>query len=150
VRDFNPAGGSTTLGRTMDETAIRWMRPPVVHCVREVRAEVAYDRLPEVQYYYSEILGLPAWPAAEQIPGGWGVGNPQCGLYLQFRHDPTVDPVRRRFTLLAPALAEVAQRLNEHGRPYERYRGLGATDEWLLTADPDGNLIEIRQSQRVY
>ena len=82
-----------------------------------------------------------------QIPGGWGLGSPQAGLFLQFRHDPEVDPVRRRFTLLVDCLTALEERLQEEEWPYQRIHGFGWTDQYLLAHDPAGHLIEIRQSQ---
>ena len=121
---------------------------PEVHCVREVRLEIPQELLPEVQEFYTDLLGLRPWPAAEQIPGGCGLGNPARGLYLQFRHDPHVDPVRRRLTLLVPDLPQIIARLNERGWPFEHYHGFGAAEEWLVLADPVGHLIEVRASHR--
>lgn len=120
--------------------------PTAVSCVREVRVGVPLERMPEVEHFYIATLGLETWPAEHQIPGGWGLGNPQCGLYLEHRHDPEVNPVRRRFTLTAPSLAIVEERLAASEWPYERVRGFGICERYLLVHDPAGHLIEVRQS----
>ena len=120
--------------------------PASVHCVREVCAGIPRELLSELQLFYTETLGLTPWPGNAQIPGGWGVGNPQCGLYLQFRHDPAVDPVRRRFTLTVARLATLEARLLEREWPYRRVRGFGWSDQTVLLRDPAGHLIEVRQS----
>jgi hypothetical protein len=120
---------------------------PELHCLIEVRIGVPLERLQQVQQFYIELLGLLPWPESRQVPGGLGLGDPDCGLFLQFRHDPPVDPVRRRFTLLVSALDELATRLAEHNWPFERFHGLGFTERWILVADPVGHLIELRQSQ---
>ena len=122
--------------------------PPVVHCIREMRVDICHEHLAELQHFYAEVLGLPPWPNDAQIPGGWGVGHPQRGLYLQYRHDPRVDPLRRRFTLVVPSLGLFAEHLAEHDWPCMRHRGLSETDRWLLLADPIGHLIEVRESHR--
>ena len=116
-------------------------------CVREVRVGVLPERLDALQRFYVDLIGLPPWPEELQIPGGWGLGNRQTGLFLQFRHDPEVDPVRRRFTLLVDYLAALEERLQEEEWPYQRVHGFGWTDQYLLIHDPVGHLIEIRQSQ---
>jgi hypothetical protein len=121
--------------------------PATPVCVREVCVGVLPERLDALQRFYADLIGLPPWPEKLQIPGGWGLGSPQAGLLLQFRHDPAVDPVRRRFTLLVDCLAALEERLQEEEWPYERIRGFGWTDQFLLTHDPVGHLIEIRQSQ---
>ena len=122
-------------------------RPAQAQCVREVRVEIPLERLGEIKVFYTLTLGLLPWPEEHQIPGGWGVGDPQCGLYLQFRHDPEVDPLRRRMTLSVDALKTLEEQLIEQDWGYRRVRGFGWTDEYLLLHDPVGHLIEVRQSQ---
>lgn len=122
-------------------------RPAEVLCVREVRVGIPRELLGQLQQFYTRVLGLVPWPARLQIPGGWGAGNPQCGLHLQFRHDPEVDPVRRRFTLTVDDLAALEERLIDRQWPYERVRGFGFCDQYLLLHDPAGHLIEVRQTQ---
>jgi hypothetical protein len=116
-------------------------------CVREVRVGIPRERLDEVQRFYTLALGLKAWPDELQIPGGWGVGSPQCGLYLEFRHDPEIDPMRRRFTLMVGSLAALEQRLLRREWPYERAHGFGWSDRYIVFQDPVGHLVEARQTQ---
>lgn len=132
----------------MQPIADRPTELPEVVCVQEVRLEIPQDLLPQLQEFYTNLLGLPPWPSSEQIPGGWGLGDPARGLYLQYRHDPRVDPVRRRFTVLVPDLPEIIARLTEREWGFEHYRAFGGLDEWLILADPVGHLIEIRASHR--
>ena len=122
---------------------------PELHCVSELRVEVPLERRAELEHFYGELLGLVPWPAEYQIPGGVGFGDPRRGLYLQYRHDPLVDLMRRRFTLVVMSLDVLAKRLAEHSWPFQRYRGLGFTDQWLLVSDPVGHLIEVRSSQNI-
>ena len=122
-------------------------RPAEVSCVREVRVGIPRELLDGVQRFYALTLGLAPWPEKQQIPGGWGVGKPQCGLYLEFRHDPEVDPLRRRFTLTVDSLAALEERLLSQEWPYERVRGFGWSDQYILFHDPAGHLIEIRQTR---
>jgi hypothetical protein len=121
---------------------------PEILCVEEVRLGIPQELLPQVREFYTDLIGLPPWPRSEQIPGGWGVGNPARGLYLQYRHDPHVDPIRRRFTVLVADLPEIIARLTEREWAFEHYRSFGGIDEWLILADPVGHLIEIRASHR--
>ena len=121
-------------------------QPTAVLCVREIHVGVALEAFEELQQFYTAVLGLVPWPPESQLPGGWGVGNPRYGLYLQFRHDPVIDPLRRRFTLVVDTLAALEERLAQLEWPYERVRGFGWSDQYLLLHDPAGHLIEIRQS----
>jgi hypothetical protein len=123
--------------------------PATALCVREVRVGVHAERRDALARFYVETIGLAPWPAELQIPGGWGLGSPQAGLFLQFRHDPEVDPVRRRLTLIVDCLTTLEERLREEQWPYERVRGFGWTDQCLLVHDPTGHLVEVRQSQRL-
>ena len=122
--------------------------PPAVHAVRELRVDIPLERRTEAVHFYCELLGLPPWPRRAQIPGGWGVGKPQCGLYLQYRHDPAVEPLRRRLTLVVASLAALEKQLAEHEWEFGHHHGLGLADEWLLLSDPVGHLLEVRQSQQ--
>ncbi len=122
---------------------------PMLQALREVRVHIAAEKLEQVRFFYEELLRFMPWPPQHQIPGGWGVGDPTCGLYLQLRHDPKVDPVRRRCTLVVASLDELLERLGEYGWPAELFHGLGVADRWLALADPDGNLLEVRQEQRL-
>ena len=72
-------------------------RRPHVQCVREMRVGVPRERLGEIVYFYTHLVGLRPWPQNWQIPGGWGAGDPPRGVYVQFRHSPLVDPMRRRY-----------------------------------------------------
>lgn len=121
--------------------------PTAVECVREVRVGIPRELLDELQYFYMLTLGLVPWPAELQVPGGWGLGNPQAGLHLQFRHDPVVDPLRRRFTLTVASLATLGERLERRQWPYQRVRSLSVCDQSIRLHDPAGHLIEIRQTQ---
>ena len=124
-------------------------QPAAVECVREVRVGVPRERVNNLVVFYTELLGLLLWPARWQIPGGVGLGSPIAGLYLQFRHDPVVDPVRRRFTLVVESLDELEKRLLELEYRYRRYQGFGWTDQYMLLHDPVGHLIEIRQTKTI-
>lgn len=121
--------------------------PPELHCIAEVRLPIPLELQAEVLRFYTELLGLTPWPPRRQIPGGLGLGDPECGLYLQYRHDPPVDRLRRRFTLIVSGLDALAARLSEYDWPFQRLHGWGLTDQWISLADPVGHLIEIRQSQ---
>jgi hypothetical protein len=132
----------------MEQIAQSRREQPAVSCIREVRVPVPYERREEIVRFYAELLGLPPWPEGDQIPGGWGVGHPQRGLYLQYRHDPKVEPLRRRFALAVPSLDELQQRLEEHQWPCLRYHGLDFASQWMLISDPVGHLIEVREAQK--
>ena len=121
--------------------------PPTVQCVREVRAGLAIESLERMRWFYADLLGMPPWPKAAQLPGAWGVGPARCGLLFQYCHDPDVDPNRRRFVLNVPSLVEVEKKLHEHDWPFQRIHGLGVTDHYLSLLDPAGHRVEIRSSQ---
>lgn len=118
-------------------------------CVHEVRAEVSPAALPHIQHFYGRLLGLAEWPAEAQVPGGWGAGDARRGVYFQFRHDPRVDAMRRRFTLRVARLRDVERRLREAGVPCRRRRGLSPGEDALLVTDPVGHLLEVRESRRL-
>jgi hypothetical protein len=122
-------------------------RPSEVLCVCEVRVGIPRERLDDIRRFYMETLRLPPWPDERQIPGGWGAGNPRRGLFLEFQHDPVVDPLRRRFTLVVDDLAALEERLAEQEWACQRIRGFGWSDQCVLMHDPAGHLIEVRQTQ---
>jgi hypothetical protein len=116
-----------------------------VECVCEVRVGVPAERLPDVQRFYVALLGLPPWPDRAQLPGGWGAGDLRRGVYFQFRHDPQIEPYRRRFTLIVTSLDAAEKRLAEAGIACWRQHGLNFSDQLILVNDPVGHLIELRQ-----
>jgi hypothetical protein len=122
-------------------------RRPDVQCVREVRVGIPRERLREVVYFYTRLVGLRPWPEAWQIPGGWGAGDPQRGVYFQFRHAALVDPMQRRFGLVVSSLDRLEKRLGTEEWPYERRHGLAWSDQYVVLNDPVGHRIEIRQLQ---
>jgi hypothetical protein len=120
---------------------------PQVHCVREVRVGIPHERLAEVMYFYTRLLGLRPWPSTCQIPGGWGAGEPQRGALFQFRHQVTADPMRRRLSLVVASLDQLEQRLSQEEWPYKRLHGLAWSDQCVVVNDPVGHRVEIRQLQ---
>ncbi len=117
---------------------------PDIQCVREVRLGAALERRGELERFYVGVIGLRPWPN-DEVPGAWGLGRPRRGLLFQFRHDPLVDPYRRRFTLTTGNLDEFERRLAESGVAYQRVRGFFASDDCLTLEDPLGHLVEVRQ-----
>ena len=118
-----------------------------VQCVREMHVGIPMERLADIEDFYRGVLGLRPWPPACQISGGWGVGQARCGVRVEFRHDPRVEPMRRRLALTVHGLDAVAKRLGELNWPFVRRRGLGYSDRCILVADPVGHLVELRQSR---
>jgi hypothetical protein len=116
-----------------------------VHCVREVRVGVPYEIRDDVRRFYTVVVGLRRWPPYAQIPGGCGFGDPWCGLHLQYRHDPTVDPMRRRFGLAVNSLDRFERRLRAYDWSYRRLQGLTAGEQVIRFHDPAGHQVEVRQ-----
>lgn len=118
-----------------------------VHCVREVRLGIPAHAPHESIRFYTELLGLPPWPRPREVPGTYGLGNPRRGLLLERRHDPDVDEVRRRLTLVVPDLDLLEKRLRDFAWPYERVHGLGFSGHRIYLHDPAGHRVEVRQSR---
>ena len=97
--------------------------PAAVHAVREVRIGIPIERRREVSDFYTEIIGLPQWPARESLPGGWCAGSPRRGVYFAYRHYADVDAMRRRFPLLVPSLGDIGETHHGRHRPFPRSRG---------------------------
>jgi len=121
----------------------------MVHSIREVRVGIPLERLAELRSFYIELIGLLPWPPAAQVPGGLGLGHPRRGLYLEYRHDPHIDPMRRRCTLIVPSLRELIKRLDPRRHQFTHHHGLTGVDEWLLLTDPVGHILEIREAFRL-
>lgn len=118
---------------------------PTLQSIREVRLGFAPERRATIEYFYTQVLGFELWPAERQIPGGFGAGDVRRGILLQFRHDPPIEPMRRRCTLAVPSLDAVEARLKEHEQSYTRTRGFGLSDDALTLTDPTGHRLELRQ-----
>ena len=121
--------------------------PAHVSCVRETVVGAPLEMLNELRSFYVNVLGLKPWDESRQFPGAWGVGDQRCGLLLEFRHDPQVDTMKRRFTVIVSGLPALEKRLLELEWPHQRIHGFGFTDQCILVRDPIGHLLEVRQSQ---
>lgn len=119
--------------------------PPAIESVREVRVEIPFERLADIIHFYVQVLGIPPWDQDKQLPGGWGAGDPRQGLYFQYKHDPHVDPMRRRLLLTTPSLNETAQRLLSYEWPFNVIRGLYPSERHISLLDPIGHRLEIRE-----
>lgn len=117
---------------------------PRAQCIRETRIPIAIERLGAIRTFYADILGFPLWKD-DLPPGGWGVGEARARVFFAFRHDPIVDPMRRRFTIGVQSLEIVAERLAKAQWRFEEYRGWGVTDRAILFFDPQGHRVEVRQ-----
>jgi hypothetical protein len=122
-------------------------RNAAVQSVREVRVGIPIERRRQVRDFYADVIGLPEWPANQQLPGGWCAGLPRRGVYFAFRHDADVEVMRRRITVVVPSLDAVEQKLRESECEFERLRGLSYCEQRILVSDPIGHLIELRQCQ---
>lgn len=120
-----------------------------IQCVREVRLPVPRERLADIEAFYQLLFGLRAWPPKAQIPGGRGLGNPRCGMLLQFRHDPVIDANRARFSLIVNDLDRLARRLKDVGVAFERVRGFFLCDNCISLSDPAGHRVEVRQQRAI-
>jgi hypothetical protein len=143
---------SAVAGRTLVGMPILLrgaMHPPVVQNVREMHVGMRLEDRPRMEEFYLEVLGMRPWDTARQIPGAWGVGDPRRGVLFQYMHDPTVDPMRRRLVLGVVSLATVEERLHERTWPFERCQGWGWGDRCILTIDPTGHRLEIRESRLI-
>lgn len=123
------------------------LRSSTVSCVRETVVGAPLELIEQIREFYTEVIGLKPWGQRRQIPGAWGLGDQRCGLLLQFRHDPEIDVMKRRFTVIVGELRSLEKRLIELEWPHQRIRGFGWTDQCILLRDPTGHLIEARQSQ---
>lgn len=117
----------------------------MVHGIREVRIGIGIERQAEVLDFYCEVLGLALWSRRQQVPGGVGLGDVQRGVLLQYRHDPPVDPLRRRLTVIVASLREVCRRLREREWSFTTQRGFGVSDEVVHVSDPVGHRLELRE-----
>jgi hypothetical protein len=116
-----------------------------VQAVREVRVDVPRERVDELRDFYLRVLGLPECPHRAQIPGGWRAGPARRGVYFVFSHDVRAEPMRRRLTIEAPDLDDLAERLAEEERPFRDERGWSRGERRILVVDPVGHLVEVRQ-----
>lgn len=121
--------------------------PPELASVREVRIEIAAERLARCVAFYGKTLQMPHWPKEAEVPGAVGFGNPARGLLLVLAHDPDVVRTRRRLTLTTVSLEAIEARLADDNVSFTRIRGFGWTDQLVHVHDPNGHLIEIRQSK---
>jgi hypothetical protein len=118
----------------------------VAECVREVRISVPPERDGQVAWFYAEIIGLPLRRPDTCAPAGWLAGDLRHSVYFEHRHDPEVDPCRRRLTLRVASLDALARRLTGAGCAFEQRRGL-MWDASLEVLDPVGHRVEVFQSR---
>ncbi|MFN0137101.1 MAG: hypothetical protein ACKVS9_13405 [Phycisphaerae bacterium] len=117
-----------------------------VEAVREVRIEIAPERVHEMLRFYETVLGLTRWPERLEPPGCVGIGSTRGGIVFVMRHDPEVDPNRRRLTATVASLEQMGKYLEQQAIAYERSRGFWYADNSIAVFDPLGYRIEIRES----
>ena len=66
-------------------------------------------------------------------------------LSIDLVEQPMIEPVATRVTILVPSLDEAAAMLDEHSVRYQRISGITFTDRRLVTVDPVGNRVELKQ-----
>lgn len=120
-----------------------------VRSVREVQLHAAVERIELSREFYTDVFGLAPWPEAQQLPGGLGIGAARRGIYLQYRHDPVVDPTRVRCSLTVSDLEALARRLERRSIAFERVRGFYLCDDCLVLSDPSGHRIAVWQSRAI-
>ncbi len=113
--------------------------------VRETRVECDTHRLEAARRFYRDWLELPEWPRSACPPTMIGFGPVRCGLLLARAHDALLDPMRRRLALTVASLAALERRLVDNEWPCSRLHGLSVCDQLLITHDPSGHRLEIRQ-----
>ena len=117
-----------------------------LEAVREVRVESAPERQAESLRFYGDVLGLTRWPARLEPPGCVGFGPVRRGLVLEMRHDPAVDPNKRRLSLTVASLDLFARQLELAGATFERTIGFWPSESAIVVSDPVGHRIEVRES----
>lgn len=118
-------------------------------CVTEIRVGVAREKFAAMRAFYEEVLLFEPWPPQDQLPGAWGLGPRRGGILLLLQHDPRVDRVARRFSILVPDLPTLEKRFETAGIPFERTTSLGVGENVVAANDPQGYRLEFRQSRRL-
>lgn len=118
----------------------------IVEAVREVRLCVASEWVEESLRFYRDLLCLPSQPP-DRV-GSLRLGDCKGSLILELRHDPSVDPVRRRLSVRITSLAWLRAQLDEKNIPYEFRQGALGLADVVLLHDPLGHLIEVRESRQ--
>lgn len=111
--------------------------------------------LARAKAFYGGILGLKE--SAERpdfdFPGAWyDIGNMQIHLIvhepaLTVRGTTTIDTRDGHFALRVRSMAEVLQRLEQHGVPYMNKPDSITGWHQVFVTDPDGNLIEFNANK---
>ena len=121
------------------------MKPSRIQAVDHVNLEAASGFAEDLRWFYGEVAGLEEVPGDSQAPPHLCFRSARLELRVWHVDKPRVDPIAIRVTLAVPSLAEAAEDLEERSIAYARLSGIMFTDRRLMTHDPAGNAVILKQ-----
>ena len=133
------------LGDFVPGTGHNRKRRGRLHKVDHVELEAPPGLEEELQWFYAEVSKLEALSSDHTEAPQLCFRAAQVELRVRLVERPRIDPIKCRVTLLVPSIAEVAELLDERSVQYQKLTGFMYTDRRILTSDPAGNRVELKQ-----
>jgi hypothetical protein len=116
-----------------------------LHKIDHVELEAPQDLREETRWFYREVSKLEELFADHIEAPQLCFRAAQVELRIRLVEHPRIEPIKCRMTLLVPSLAEALEVLEEKAFHYEKLTGFMYTDRRIVTNDPAGNRVELKQ-----
>lgn len=116
-----------------------------IRAIDHVRFEAPRGIVGALRWFYGDVGGLEPAPGEPDSAGRLCFNSGRLELSIDLVEQPRIEPVATRVTILVPSLDEAAAMLDEHSVRYQRISGITFTDRRLVTLDPAGNRVELKQ-----
>lgn len=117
-----------------------------LHKIDHVEIEAPPELKEEMRWFYSEVAKLEDLFADHTEAPQLCFRAARVELRIRLVEHPQIEPIKCRVTLLVPSLAEAMETLEEKAFHCEKVTGFMYTDRRIVTSDPAGNRVELKQS----
>jgi len=115
--------------------------------VEHVQVEARFEYWEDIRWFYGKVCCLDeVSPVTGDVPPrSLRFKSGRIELRIQFVEEAAVDGVRLRVTLAVPSLRNAFHLLEERGMAAEWQSGLWYTDRRVITIDPTGHRVALKQ-----
>lgn len=116
-----------------------------IQAVSDVVMEGRVGLEDELRWFYSQVAQLEEAPDSVDATGQVCFRSAHMHVRICLVERPRIDLMVRRLTIAVDSLAAASELLEERRVRYERLHGLLFTERRLVTRDPAGHVVELKQ-----